>query len=63
MKELIGTKKQENNNRAIIFDGVKHTEAKEIMEKFNVFFISSIDNIVKDIGILEEQEINEVSVQ
>lgn len=61
MKELIGTKKQEGNNRGIVFDGVKYTEAKEIAEKFNVFFISSIDKIVEDIGILEEQEKNEIS--
>lgn len=62
MKELMRHKKQEGNNRGIIFDGVKYIEAKETAEKyFNVFFISSIDKIVEDIGILEEQEENEIS--
>lgn len=58
MKELIGTKKQEINNGCIVFDGVGYTDVKEIANKFNMYFIGSIDKIFNDIEIIEEQENN-----
>lgn len=50
MKELIGTKRQVEEVEYITFKEEKCTKQEEICERFNKYFVTSIDDIIKEIG-------------
>lgn len=56
LKELIGNKRSIKGNKGIVFDGIQYNEKEQIAQKFNHFFLESIENIVKDIGVDDEVE-------
>lgn len=63
IKEMIGTKKQDKSTDCITFNGMKYNDTKEIAEKFNEFFIKSIEEIVGEIDITVLDKVNEGNLE
>lgn len=48
LEEIIGDKQKSKGQSDIVFRGINYTDESMIADKFNEYFIESIDEIVKE---------------
>lgn len=63
LKELIGNKKKTENKKGITFNGVQYKTELEISDRFNTFFIQSIDDVLNEIDTQNDDEADIEQVQ
>ncbi|XP_014299011.1 uncharacterized protein LOC106693924 [Microplitis demolitor] len=62
LKEIVGHKRISEGPKEIIFDEVSYTDEKIIADKFNNYFIESIDKIVEELQVNERRELESYPV-
>lgn len=62
LKKIIGNKKKCKGQEEILFDEMSYTDEEIIADKFNKYFIESIDKIVEGFGVNDGRGLKHIAI-